>query len=152
MFTFRMPFLSSFPLASHADVLKGSSWGRNAWRTPKNVCVGGYFPSSRITMSRLSKFRKSRAVYCLLFNSMRFVYFTSVEKDPCVLIKYKVETCKSWFKTNCVEIFYSWKTFWVCLQRGDFLLPSIVAVSGLVVTCRSIVMNRFSCEKTMKIP
>ena len=35
-------------IASHADVLTGSSrnhssptWGRNAWRTPKNVCVGG---------------------------------------------------------------------------------------------------------------
>ena len=41
-----------FPLtivASHADVLRGSSrvlaprsLDRNAWRTPKNVCVGGY--------------------------------------------------------------------------------------------------------------
>ena len=26
-------------LASHADV---RTWGRNAWRTPKNVCEGGY--------------------------------------------------------------------------------------------------------------
>ena len=34
------------------------------------------FSSCRITMSRLSKFRKSRAVYCLLFNSMRFVYIS----------------------------------------------------------------------------
>ena len=37
-----------FDVASHADVLRGSSrvsaprsWGRKAWRTPKNVCVGG---------------------------------------------------------------------------------------------------------------
>ena len=36
-------------VASHADVLRGSSrvpaprsLGRNAWRTHKNVCVGGY--------------------------------------------------------------------------------------------------------------
>ena len=35
-------------IASHADVLTGSSrnhsspTGRNAWRTPKNVCVGSY--------------------------------------------------------------------------------------------------------------
>ena len=28
-------------LASQADVLRGSS-RRNAWRTPKNICVGGY--------------------------------------------------------------------------------------------------------------
>ena len=32
-------------VTSHADVLRGSSrvpWGKNAWRTPRNVCVGGY--------------------------------------------------------------------------------------------------------------
>ena len=42
------PFLwkwASTSLALHADVLRSSSrvplWGSNAWRTPKNVCVGG---------------------------------------------------------------------------------------------------------------
>ena len=39
------PKLTGEFLASHADVLRGSSrvkWGRNAWRTPKNVCVVGW--------------------------------------------------------------------------------------------------------------
>ena len=40
--------LSPFVLASHANVLRGSSRvptprGMVAWRTRKNVCVGGYF-------------------------------------------------------------------------------------------------------------
>lgn len=73
-------------------------------------------------MSRLSKFLKSRALYCLLFNSMRFVYFTSVEKDPCVLIKYKVETCKSWIKTKCLEIFLQLKNLLgVCVEGAFFI-------------------------------
>ena len=35
-------------LASHANVLRGSSRGRGmiAWRSPKNVCVGGYWTTS----------------------------------------------------------------------------------------------------------
>ena len=33
---------SLYMLASHADGLRGSSPTPNAWRNPKNVCVGGY--------------------------------------------------------------------------------------------------------------
>ena len=45
------PFWRGFValIASPADILRGASrvpaprsWGRNAWRTPKNVCGGGY--------------------------------------------------------------------------------------------------------------
>ena len=107
------------------------------------------FSSFRITISRLSKFLKSRAIYWLLFNSIWFVYSTLVEKYFCVLRSKHVNLGS---KPNVLKFFYSWKTFWVCVWKGNLWLPSIVAVSGVVVTCRSIVYNRFSCEKTIKIP
>ena len=50
----------SLALASHADVLRDSSRVHaNAWRTPKNVCVGGYLrlrPSLRSMSNILNLF------------------------------------------------------------------------------------------------
>ena len=42
------PVPTGLGLASHANVLRGSSRGRGiiAWRSPKNVCVGGYWTTS----------------------------------------------------------------------------------------------------------
>ena len=39
---YRLHYEALHSLASHADVLRGSSLCRNAWRTPKNVCVECY--------------------------------------------------------------------------------------------------------------
>ena len=39
---YRLHYWALYSLASHADVLRGSSLGRNAWHTPKNVCVECY--------------------------------------------------------------------------------------------------------------
>ena len=54
------------------------SWGRNAWRTPKNVCVGGYSVS---TCRQFSQAKVSLAAISFYLSLVNLVHLVVVEVD-----------------------------------------------------------------------
>ena len=49
------------------------SWGRNAWRTPKNVCGGGYFFLYFSVSSGYKSRRLTRILWCERWHNYRYV-------------------------------------------------------------------------------
>ena len=68
-----------FFLASHADVLRGSS-RVPAWRTPKNVCVRGYVFPSEGPMGRLTLIQQTKT-YKLQMSTDKTMSITQIYED-----------------------------------------------------------------------
>ena len=66
---------SLYMLASHADGLRGSSLIPNAWRYPKNVCVGGYI---YVFEKKKKKFRTSIIHGQILPQHFHYIHFTQL--------------------------------------------------------------------------